>query len=276
MSGYQVSALTSCAVIVFISVFLHDSAALTTIPLIQRRIHYPHSSRNNHGDIKSTTALRNNIKDEIERAAQIKAYEKRARGGGTGEFAAGAILGGILGGPFGALFGGQIGSQIGAAQTVNKARMEEMERKGITPEMLEQATEIGKILEQAVEGLRATQESVDTSQRLAKTLDQQSDSIYERAKSAMQAGDEDAARKLLLERETIKEKLLKTLKSLAEEKKRLTSMETNVEALETRALEIESLLRRSMGASSTNAAAGMNLSLEPEDPLLKKFRDLGM
>ena len=273
----MLGALTSCcAVIVFISVFLHDSAALTTIPLIQRRIHYPHSSRNNHGGIKSTTALRNNIKDEIERAAQIKAYEKRARGGGTGEFAAGAILGGILGGPFGALFGAQIGSQIGAAQTVNKARMEEMERKGITPEMLEQATEIGKILEQAVEGLRATQESVDTSQRLAKTLDQQSDSIYEKAKSAMQAGDEDAARKLLLERETVKEKLLKTLKNLAEEKKRLTSMETNVEALETRALEIESLLRRSMGASSTTAASGMNLSLEEEDPLLKKFRDLGM
>ena len=208
MLGYQVSAFTSCVVIVFISVFLHDSAALTTPPL-QRRIHYLQSSRNNHNGIKSTTSLRNNIKDEIERAAQIKAYEKRARGGGTGEFAAGAILGGILGGPFGALFGAQIGSQIGAAQTVNKARMEEMERKGITPEMLEQATEIGKILEQAVEGLRATQESVDTSQRLAKTLNQQSDSIYERAKSAMQAGDEDAARKLLLERETIKEKLLK-------------------------------------------------------------------
>src|SRR5210317_919729 len=181
MAGYQVSALASCVVIVLISVFLHDSAALT-IPPIQQRIYYPQSSRNNIGGIKSKTALRNDIKDEIERAAQIKAYEKRARGGGTGEFAAGAILGGILGGPFGALFGAQIGSQIGTAQTVNKARMEEMERKGITPEMLEQATEIGKILEQAVEGLRATQESVDTSQRLAKTLDQQSDSIYERAK----------------------------------------------------------------------------------------------
>eukprot|EP00985_Skeletonema_marinoi_P008312 scaffold3744_cov123-Skeletonema_marinoi.AAC.3 len=255
---------------------LHASTALT-IPPIQRRISHQKSSQH-YGGIKSTTALRNDLKDEIERKAQLKAYEKRAQGGGTGEVAAGAILGGLLGGPFGALFGMQIGSQIGAAQTVNKARMEEMERKGVTPAMLEQATEIGQILEGAIEGLRATQESVDTSQRLAKALDKQSDSVYERAKAAMQSGDEDVARKLLLERETIKEKLLKTLKGLSEEKKRLTAMESNVEALETRALEIESLLRRSVGAASVKDASDMNmgLSLEQEDPLLRKFKDLGM
>ena len=254
----------------------HASTAFN-IPPIKRRISHQNLSQH-YGGIKSNTALRNDLKDEIERAAQRKAYEKRAQGGGTGELAAGAILGGLLGGPFGALFGMQIGSQIGAAQTVNKARMEEMERKGVTPAMLEQATEIGQTLEGAVEGLRATQESVDTSQRLAKALDKQSESVYERAKAAMQSGDEDGARKLLLERETIKEKLLKTLKSLTEEKKRLAAMESNVEALETRALEIESLLRRSVGAASMKDAADMNmgLSLEQEDPLLKKFRDLGM
>lgn len=245
--------------------FLIDSSALTLNIKSFR-----------HGGGKSSTALRNDLKDDIERAAQIRAYEKRARGGGTGELAAGAILGGILGGPFGALFGAQIGSQIGAAHAVNKARMEEMERKGLTPEMLDQATEIGKILEQAVEGLRATQDSVDTSQRLAKSLDQQSESAYVKAKIAMQSGDEAAARRYLLERENIKDKLLKTLKSLAEEKERLSAMESNVEALETRALEIESLLRRSMSASSMKDSADMSFSLEPEDPLLRKFRDLGM
>lgn len=262
MLTYQATLI--CCVLLSV---LIASAALTIPPIVKQRISH-HKS----------TALRNDLKDEIERAAQLKAYEKRAKGGGTGELAAGAILGGLLGGPFGALFGAQIGSQIGAAQTVNKARMEEMERKGLTPAMLEQATEIGQILEQAVEGLRATQESVDTSERLAKTLNKQSDSIYERAKTAMQSGDEGTARKLLLERETIKEKLLKTLKGLAEEKKRLSAMESNVEALETRALEIESLLRRSMGAASMRDATDMNpgLSLEQEDPLLKKFRDLGM
>lgn len=270
MATYQTTII--CCVLLSV---LHPSTALTIPPIIQRRLSHQKAS---HHRVESTTALRNDLKDEIERAAQRKAYEKRAQGGGTGELAAGVILGGILGGPFGALFGAQLGSQIGAAQTVNKARTEEMERKGLTPAMLEQATEIGQTLEQAVEGLRATKESVDTLTRLAKKLNEQSDSVYERAKTAMQSGEEDVARKLLLERERIKEKLLKTLKGLAEEKKRLSKMESNVEALETRALEIESLLRRSMGASSMKDAADMNmgLSLEREDPLLKKFRELGM
>ena len=60
------------------------------------------------------------------------------------------ILGGLLGGPFGALFGAQIGASFGAASQINKARKEELQRKGLTPEMLEQANEIGMILKQAV------------------------------------------------------------------------------------------------------------------------------
>jgi len=186
------------------------------------------------------------------------------------------ILGGMLGGPFGALFGAQIGASFGAASQLDKARKQELQRKGLTPEMLEQANEIGMALQQAVEGLRATQDSVDTSQRLAKTLDNQQERIYEKAKTAMASNDEEGARKLLLERTRIKEKLLKVLQSLTEEKKRLEMMKSNVESLETRGLEIESLLRRSVGASSLQSSADIGLSLEREDPLLQKFRDLGM
>ena len=116
------------------------------------------------------TYLQNDLQDEIERSAQRRAYEKRSQGGGTGEAVGGAILGGLLGGPFGALFGAQIGASFGAASQLDKARKEEMQRKGLTPEMLEQANEIGVALKQAVEGLRAIQESVDTSQKLAKHL----------------------------------------------------------------------------------------------------------
>lgn len=52
---------------------------------------------------KSSTLLKNDLRDEIENAAQRRAYENRARGDGVGSTAAGAILGGLLGGPFGAL-----------------------------------------------------------------------------------------------------------------------------------------------------------------------------
>ncbi|KAL9188494.1 hypothetical protein ACHAXT_006872 [Thalassiosira profunda] len=216
--------------------------------------------------------LRNDLRDEIESAAQRRAYESRARGGGTGSTVGGAVIGGLLGGPFGALFGAQIGASFGAASQLDQARKDEMNRKGLTPDMLEQATEIGAALQQAVEGLRATQESVDTNQRLAKALDQQEKSIGNRV--GRRGGG--ATRRYLLERESIKEKLLKVLQSASEERKRLDAMRSNVETLETRGLEIESLLRRSVGAKSMQNAANIGLSLDREDPLLQKFRDLGM
>ena len=50
---------------------------------------------------KTRSSLKNDLRDEIEEAAQRRAFEDRARGGGTGEIAAGAVLGGLLGGPFG-------------------------------------------------------------------------------------------------------------------------------------------------------------------------------
>jgi hypothetical protein len=243
------------------------------------RAHRAPSSRQfPHRTIRSSsvTFLLNDLRDEIERSAQRRAYENRSRGGGTGEAVGGAILGGLLGGPFGALFGAQIGASFGAASQLDKARKEEMSRKGLTPEMLEQANDVGAALRQGVEGLRAARESVETSQRLARTLDTQEKSLYERARSAMSLGDEEVARRLLLERESTKEKLLKVLKSVSEDRKRLAIMESNVEALETRALEIESVLRRSVGAASIQDSANMNigLTLEPEDQLLRKFRDL--
>jgi len=251
--------------------------ALTTECVGSFVSHSVFRSVGNHGGA-SSTLLKNDLRNEIERKAQQRAYENRARGDGIGSAAAGAAFGLLLGGPFGALFGAQIGSSLGAARTVDKARMEEMKRKGITPDMLEMAENVGVALEQAVDGLRATQNSVETSQKLAKTLDRQSESLYERATNAIKSGDEETARKLLLERESVKEKLLKILKSIAEDRRRMLVMESNVDALETRALEIESLLRRSVGASSLQdtASLGLSLELEPEDPLLKKFRDLGM
>jgi len=224
----------------------------------------------------SIIILHNDLRDEIEKQAQRRAYERQSQGGGTGSTLGGAVLGGLLGGPFGALFGAQIGASLGAASTLDKARKDEMKRKGLTPDMLEQATDIGVALRQAVEGLRATKESVETSQQLAKTLDRKEKALYDRAKSAISSGEEDVARRLLLERESVREKLLKVLAAVAEDRKRLIKLESNVEALETRGLEIESLLRRSVGAASMQDSASFGLSLETEDPLLKKFRDLGM
>lgn len=186
------------------------------------------------------------------------------------------MIGGLLAGPFGALFGAQIGNALGATSELDKARQDEMKRLGVTSDMLDQATEIGVALNQAIEGLRVLQNSVETSKRLAKLLNEQEQSLYGRAKTAIESSDEDGARKLLLERTSVKEKLLKVLQSIAEDNRRISTMESNVMALETRGLEIEALLRRTVGASALQNSNSMGLSLESEDPLLKKIRDLGI
>ena len=222
------------------------------------------------------TYLHQDLRDEIEKSAQRRAYQSRSRRGGAGATVGGAVIGGLLAGPFGALFGAQIGSALGATSELDKARQDEMKRLGVTSDMLDQATEIGVALNQAIEGLRVLQNSVETSKRLAKLLNEQEQTLYGRAKTAIESSDEDGARKLLLERTSVKEKLLKVLQSIAEDNRRISTMESNVMALETRGLEIEALLRRTVGASALQNSNSMGLSLESEDPLLKKNRDLGI
>jgi phage shock protein A len=95
--------------------------------------------------------------------------------------------------------------------------MEEMKCKGITPEMLD-----------AMAIAMTTRDSVKTQQQLAKSLDAQSESIYASAKSAIEAGDEVLARKLLKEQQCVKRELVQVLKTLVEDRKRLEMMESYV------------------------------------------------
>mmetsp|Transcript_1142 Transcript_1142/g.1456 ORF Transcript_1142/g.1456 Transcript_1142/m.1456 type:complete len:257 (-) Transcript_1142:227-997(-) len=211
----------------------------------------------------------NDLEDEIESNAYRKAK------GGTGELAAGVILGGLVAGPFGALFGAQLGAQMGAKNAVNRARSEEMERLGITPDMLDAARDIGLALNQSNEGMEACQNSLETQQSFARKLDAKMASLYDKAKEQLTAGEEEAARELLLEKNKVEEKLKNVLQSCADEKRRLAQMEKNVESLEERAMEMETLLRRTIGAKTTMQTSSM-LSLDDEDPLLRKFRDAGI
>ena len=107
---------------------------------------------------------------------------------------------------------------------------------------------------------------------------------YENAKIALGEGNEDRAKELLFKKSEIEGKLVKALKNCVEEKQRLTKMEENVRAIEERAIEMESILKRTVGAkalfdsssSAMDADATSGFSLAKEDPLLQKFRDAGI
>ena len=158
---------------------------------------------------------------------------------------------------------------------MDKARKEEMRRLGITEDMLKMAQEAGTDLERAIEGLKATRDSLQTQQSFARRLSNNVDTLYDKAKIALDAGNEDDARKYLMERNQGQEKLKKVLKSCAEDKKRLETMERNVQLLEERAMEVDTLLRRSVGAKAVQDTSNQ-FALSSEDPLLQKFRDAGI
>eukprot|EP00592_Proboscia_alata_P000027 CAMPEP_0194368406 /NCGR_PEP_ID=MMETSP0174-20130528/16685_1 /TAXON_ID=216777 /ORGANISM="Proboscia alata, Strain PI-D3" /LENGTH=229 /DNA_ID=CAMNT_0039144793 /DNA_START=108 /DNA_END=800 /DNA_ORIENTATION=+ len=212
------------------------------------------------------------FKKNIEEAGE---KAKKAAGGGVGETAAGAILGGLVLGPFGALFGAQIGSSIGSKRASEQSAKDGMKEMGITPEMLEMAEDIGATLDRAVVGLNASKESLDSQQSYARRLQGTIDDLFDKAKDAMAAGDEEKARTLLMEKQGQTDRLKKALSACLLEKKRMEKMTLNVGAIEERAMEIDSLLRRSVSAKSMqDINLSEDFSLSIEDPLLQKFRDL--
>ena len=163
------------------------------------------------------------IQDKAEINARIKAMNKNT----TGSTAAGAILGGLIFGPFGALFGASIGSNMGSQNNLEKARKEEMESMGISQEMLDQAREIGILLDRGIESLKLIEDALKTQQNFAKRLESDMDRIYADARLALQDGDEDKARDLLLKKTNLEEKLKKTLMGCVDEKKRLIGSVTD-------------------------------------------------
>jgi phage shock protein A len=146
---------------------------------------------------------------------------------------------------------------------------------GINQEMLDTAQEIGFALSQSVEGLEATKQSLQTHQSLARRIDREVEEVYEKAKSAMTENDEETARKWLLKRNELQENLKNVLKTCVDEKGRLARMEDNVKALEKRAMEVEALLQRTVGAKARQDSFS-DFSISTDDPLLQKFKDMGI
>mmetsp|Transcript_33504 Transcript_33504/g.78988 ORF Transcript_33504/g.78988 Transcript_33504/m.78988 type:complete len:270 (-) Transcript_33504:1981-2790(-) len=237
---------------------------------------------NVHRTTSSPTALGS---DKFNRDIDDKSRQ-RASGQGGGGMVAGAVLGSLVGGPFGMMFGASIGSNLGAKNAFDRARKEEMQKKGITQEMLDAAQEVGYALEQSMEGMEATQESLRSQQSLARRIEIDVNDYYDKAKEAMATGQEEDAKSFLLKRHENQEYLKETLMRCAEEKKRIAVMESNVSALQKRALEVEAMLQRAVGAKARQDASDIStsqgsfsdseFSLSREDPLLKKFKDLGI
>lgn len=159
---------------------------------------------------------------------------------------------------------------------MSQAKQDEMQRLGLSQDMLDMAIEIGDSLERSYEGLKASKDSLITQQRFARMLENDVNDLYDKAKLAITNNNEQLGKDLLMKRIPYQDKLKDTLIRCVEEKKRIEQMEENVILLERRAMEIESLLRRNVSAKTVQDSSNLGLSLRSEDPLLRKFKDLGI
>jgi hypothetical protein len=203
---------------------------------------------------------------------------------GVGETAAGAVLGGVLFGPLGVLLGASVGANVGKKRSMEESRRQEMERLGITQDMVDMAQDISMNWQRAKEGCNASHDSLRAQQSLAQRLEVEVQELQEEAKKSVVQGDEDRARTILLRKKQKMERWKEVLLKCAEEKERVDRMEENIQILEQRAREVDALIRRSISAkalqNNSNAKFLLDESADEfssssfEDPLLRKFREL--
>jgi len=203
---------------------------------------------------------------------------------GVGETAAGAVLGGVLFGPLGVLLGASVGANVGKKRSTEESRRKEMERLGITQDMVDSAQEISVNWQRAKEAHNASQDSLRAQQSLAQRLEVEVQELQEEAKKSVVQGDEDRARTLLLRKKQKMDRWKEILVKCSEEKERVDRMEQNIQILEQRAREVDALIRRSISAkalqNTSNAKFLLDESVDEfssssfEDPLLRKFREL--
>jgi len=140
---------------------------------------------------------------------------------------------------------------------------------------VDMAQQVSFDLQRAMEGLQASKDSLRVQQAFAKRLDEEVRQLYEDAKVAMSANEEERARILLFRRQSQMKKLKGALQLCAGEKERMGKMQENVDALEQRAMEVDALMRRSVNAKSLQDTTTRDVEESMfEDPLLRKFRDL--
>lgn len=190
----------------------------------------------------------------------------------------GAVLGGLLGGPFGALFGAQLGGSMGANARVQRAADEKIQAMGLNKDVIKAAQEIAQELADAEESLELVRGAERSQRNLLAVVDQTMEDAYKAAETALRAGDEATARRQLEERNLQKTKRAGIEAEVTAAASRVATMQASVTSIAERANQIEQVIARQVTATKAKASSGVsadvNLALDAEDPLLKKFRDL--
>lgn len=200
--------------------------------------------------------------------------DKDAMGGAVG----GAVLGGLLAGPFGAVWGASMGGNFGAQRGTQKAAEARLEQMGISREVRVAAAECARDLEEASSGLASCKEALQSAKAFEAQLESGAEQAYAAAQTALVGGDEAEARACLERRASLREQLTKAQGERADAFGRVTRMEAAVAMLTEHSRSIEAAMSRAVAVSAEGSSVARGsaapLSLEDDDPLLRRFKEL--
>lgn len=192
-------------------------------------------------------------------------FEDEERGSISGAVG-GAVLGGLLLGPFGAIFGANLGSEWGRG----RGSSEELD---VDEEIVQLARSAGRELADAMQSRSQVIEVKESLARKVLRLEDEVEELTEKAKQAIEADDEDAARSFLEKKYPIQQSLESSKTELQRALQRVSIVEENVKKLEKQALEVSSLLERAQQATGAQRTAlkAEASAFSVKDPLLDRF-----
>ena len=167
---------------------------------------------------------------------------------------------------------------MGANARVKRAANERIEAMGLNKETIQAAQDIAQELADAEESLELVRNAERSQRNLLDVIDSSMEAAYKAAETALRNGDEATARRQLEEKNMQKAKRAKVEAEVTAAAARVATMQASVASIAERANEIEQIIARTVTATKTRSSSGLssdvNLALEAEDPLLKKFKDL--
>ena len=111
----------------------------------------------------------------------------------------GAVLGGMIAGPFGMLLGIGAGNSFANQKTAET----EMQRMGMSKQLIAEAQKLAQTLQEAQAASKASVDARETLKQRSLSLDQTYEQLQDRARDCLKDGDEDGARAALQDRQKV-------------------------------------------------------------------------
>lgn len=194
----------------------------------------------------------------------------------------GAVIGGIIAGPFGMLLGIGAGNSFANQKTAET----EMQRMGMSKELIAEAQKLAQTLQDAQAASKASVDARETLKQRSLSLDQTYEQLQDRARECLKDGDEDGARAALQDRQKVGKQRDDAVLEFRAARERVERIDRDVSVLKQKVEDFDALILRSARAQQQQQVQGNSFEYEvppsvaaempltQQDPLLDRFAKL--